>query len=394
MPYFSLFVLAQQGVGPEQLGFIISLRAVGTAAIAPMAGYLADSLGRKKIIFIGTAGHAASYLFYFAAHDLNLIVIGSLIEGLSVVHMPALSAITQDSIARNRRGVGLSATTGLQALPTLVSPLIGGVLAEQMGIDAGMRIGFALAFVVGLVVATIRLRFLRETVDRTAAPIKLRDVPGLAARSYHGMFSLLREYQAIRGLAVIGLVDTFFTAVTSPFWVVYAEEAIGITTAEWGLIETIVAAVNITALIVSGNLVDRFGRKRLILANLALAPVTNLSFIFCRNFSQTLLFRVVLTLQGAFIMPATTALMADIIPRKDRGRAIAALGWQPIVVTLGAVPSGFFRFLPFFAGSALSGYIYDLNPAHAYPWMLLAMGYVLELALCLLIVKEPDKPEE
>jgi hypothetical protein len=86
--------------------------------------------------------------------------------------------------------------------------------------------------------------------------------------------------------------------------------------------------------------------------------------------------------------------MADIIPRKDRGRAIAALGWQPIVVTLGAVPSGFFRFLPFFAGSALSGYIYDLNPAHAYPWMLLAMGYVLELALCLLIVKEPDKPEE
>jgi len=392
MTYFSLFALAQDGVTSELLGYIISIRAVGTAVISPMAGYLADSLGRKKIIFVGTAGHAVSYLFYVVARDFRMMFIGSLIEGLSVIHMPALQAITQDSLIQSRRGLGLSATTGLQALPSLVSPLIGGILADRIGPDSGMRIGFSLAFIVGIGVAFIRLRFLRETVDRTVERIDMRSLASLTKESYVGMFSLLREYKALWGLTVITLIDTLFAAIAAPFWVVYAGNVVGISTIEWGLIEIIVAGVNVLVLIFSGNFVDRFGRRRVMLINLLLAPVVNLSFIYCQNFPQMLLFRISLTVQNAFMMPAATALMADIIPRKDRGRAIAAIGWQPIVITLGAMSAGFFRFLPFFVGSVLSGYIYELDPR--YPWLLLTGGYALELITCHFLIREPEKPAD
>jgi len=392
MPYFSLFVLAQEGVTPELLGIIVSVRAVGTAVMSPLAGYLADSLGRKRIIFAGTALHAVSYLLYVIATDFRMIFIGSLIEGLAVVHMPALQAITQDSLVKSRRGLGLSATTGLQALPSLISPFIGGLLADQMGIDMGMRIGFSLAFVVGIGVAFIRLKFLRETVDRTTEKVELKSLGPLTKKSYSGMFSLFEEYKALRGIVLLAVLDTFFASITAPFWIVYAGDVVGISTVEWGLIEIIVAGVNVVALFFSGNFVDRFGRKKIMLLNLLLAPVMNLSFIYCQNFPQMLLFRISLTIQNAFMMPAAAALMADIVPRKDRGRAIAAIGWQPIVITLGAVSAGFFRFPPFFVGSVLSGYVYELDPR--YPWFLLAGGFFLELIVCHFFIKETEKPAD
>jgi len=390
--YFSLFALAQKGVTPELLGLVISVKSVGTVILSPIAGYLADSLGRKKMIFAGTSLHAISYLFYLVATDFNMIFIGSLIEGMAVLHMPALQALTQDSIVRSRRSLGLSATTGLQAIPTLISPFIGGVLAERLGIDTGMRIGFTLAFAAGLLVAFIRLRFLRETVNDVTERFELRSLCSVAKRSYAGMFSLLREYKLLRGLVYLSLVDTFFAALTAPFWIVYAKTLIGITTVEWGMIEVVVAAVNIIILFFSGSLVDRLGRKRVMLLTLAVAPMANLGFIYCQSAVQVAFVRVLLTAQNAFIMPASTALLADIVPRKDRGRAIAAIGWQPIVITIGAISSGFFRFPPYFVGSIVSGYTYEVDVR--LPWFLLALGYVLEFLVCHRMVREPEKPAE
>ncbi|MEM2093950.1 MAG: MFS transporter [Candidatus Bathyarchaeia archaeon] len=390
--YFSLFALAQKGVTPELLGLIVSVKSLGTVILSPIAGYLADALGRKKMIFAGTCLHAASYLFYLVATDFNMIFIGSLVEGMAVLHMPALQAITQDSLVRSRRSLGLSATTGLQAIPTLISPFIGGLLAERLGIDAGMRIGFGLAFAAGILVAFIRLKFLRETVNDVTERFDVMGIYKVVKRSYAGMFSLLREYKLLRGFIYVSLVDTFFASITAPFWVVYAKTIIGLTTVEWGIIEVIAAAVNILVLFFSGSLVDRLGKKKIMLLNLTAAPVVNLAFIYCGNATHVALIRVLLTAQNAFILPAATALLADIVPRKDRGRAIAAVGWQPIVISIGAVSSGFFRFLPYFIGSLLSGYVYELDVR--LPWYLLVSGYVAEAVICHYVVREPENPAE
>ncbi len=392
MPYFSLFALAQEGVTPELLGLIVSVKAVGTVILSPIAGHLADSLGRKKMIFAGTSLHAISYLFYLVATDFKMIFFGSFIEGMAVLHMPALNAITQDSIVRSKRSLGLSATTGLQAIPTLISPFIGGILAEQLGIDAGMRIGFALATIAGLLVATIRLRFLKETIDKATVKMKLGELATIVRTSYSGMFSLLREYKLLQGLICISVIDTFFAALTAPFWIVYAKTAIGISTVEWGMIEVIVAGINILVLFFSGTIVDHLGKKKTMLITLAVAPLVNIAFVYSQNTLQVTLVRVLLTMQNAFIMPAATALMADIVPRKDRGRAIAAIGWQPIVITIGAISSGFFRFPPYFIGSFLSGYIYEIDIR--LPWFVLVSGYVLELVACHRLIREAEEPAE
>jgi MFS family permease len=389
LPYFALFALAQPGGTPETLGIVASVKAIGFFVIAPIAGRLADSRGRVKMIAAGTSLHALSYLFYVAATDINMVILGSLAEGFSIIHMPALQAITQESLRRGTRGLGLSATTGLQSLPSLVAPLAGGILVEWMGIDAGMRVGFTLALIVGLLVAAIRLRYLRETLEvQTVGPFTLGAIPRILRRSYTDMFNLLREYRALRGLVLLASIDTFFAAVTAPFWIVYGQSVIGLTTTQWGLIEIIVAPVNIVVLLFSGRFVDRFGKKRVMLLALLTAPLVNLSFIFCRNLSQVLLFRVLLTAQNAFIMPATTAFLADLVPTRHRGRTAAAIGWNPIVMSLGATASGFYRFLPSFTGSAISGYVYSYDPT--LPWVLLAAAYAVECVVAYVFIQESE----
>ncbi|MCW4021016.1 MAG: MFS transporter [Candidatus Bathyarchaeota archaeon] len=392
VPYFSLFALVQEGVTPELLGLAISAKAVGTAILAPIAGSMADSVGRKKMIFAGTALQALSYLLYFAARDFRMIFVGCLIEGLSIIHFPALMALTQDSVAKGKRGLGLSATFGLQTLPSLVSPLIGGILAERLGIDNGVRIGFALASGIGLGVAFIRLKFLRETLDDNRGKDESKNVILLVKESYGGMFKLLREYVELRGLIVLSMVNTFFGAITAPFWVVYAETVIGLSTVEWGLITVVATAVHVLFLLFSGRFADRYGSKTVMLANLSVAPLISLSFIYCQNLPQVLVFRILLTIQNAFTMPTANALVADTIPRERRGRAMAAIGWHPVIISLGVMATGFFRYPSYFIGSALSGYIFSLN-AH-YPWFLLAGAYVLQFVTCLFLVKQPEKPAD
>ncbi len=69
---------------------------------------------------------------------------------------------------------------------------------------------------------------------------------------------------------------------------------------------------------------------------------------------------------------------------------VNALG-QGLGVGIGGYTRGFILFIPSTIGAFLGGYIYEFNPAM--PWLLQAVFLLLEIALTVLFVKEPDKAE-
>lgn len=387
-PYFSLFILTQPGGSPEILGIVASVKAISFIIITPIAGLLTDTKGRVTLITLGTALHAVTYLFYVFANDVTMIILGSFAEGLSLIHLPALRAITHESLQPRTKGLGLSATTGLESLPRVIAPFLGGILTEWIGIDQGMRIGFSLGFVVGLLVAFIRYRFLQETLQTPlAVSIKMTQILTVLQTSYSNMLHLLREYISLRGLVVVAALNSFFAALTAQFWIVYAQNTIGVSTTEWGLIEMIVAPYTIMVLLFSGKLVDRYGRKQIILSCLALAPGMILIFLFSTNFLTLLIFRLGLATLNSFVLPATTAIISDIVPSRSRGRAFAAIGMVPITISLESSASGFYMFLPSITGSVASGFIYSFNSQ--LPWILLTIGFIIQFSLSWLMIKEP-----
>jgi MFS family permease len=274
----------------------------------------------------------------------------------------------------------------------VIAPFLGGILTEWIGIDQGMRIGFSLGFVVGLLVAFIRYRFLRETLQTPLeTSIKLSQIVNVFQTSYANMLHLLREYISLRGLVLVAALNSFFAALTAQFWIVYAQNVIGASTTEWGLIEMIVAPYTIMILLFSGKLVDRYGRKRIILLCLAFAPGMVLVFLFSANFFTLLVFRLGLATLNSFMLPATTAIISDIVPSQSRGRAFAAIGMVPITISLDSSASGFYMFFPSITGSIASGFIYSFNSQ--LPWILLTMGYIIQFSLSWLTIKEPQQDQ-
>jgi len=82
-------------------------------------------------------------------------------------------------------------------------------------------------------------------------------------------------------------------------------------------------------LLTSGVLADRYGRKRLFAIGLAIFTVGSLLCALAWNEVSIIVFRIVQGVGGALIMANSGAVIADLYPREQRGRAygFTSLGW-------------------------------------------------------------------
>ena len=128
---------------------------------------------------------------------------------------------------------------------------------------------------------------------------------------------------------------------------------------------------------------DHFGRVPCILLARGLGPFDSLSLLLLRDFNHLLAAYGIIgiagglgggRLRGGGFMggPAWQALIADIVPQRDRGKIMGLMGTLSGIIGL--------------PGSYIGGIMYDRNPN-----MLLAVGAGLEalaIPLILLFIKE------
>jgi MFS family permease len=254
-----------------------------------------------------------------------------------------------------------------------------------------MRRGYALSFVLAVVIAYMRLRYLRETIENGSGIG--RDIIGIFRESYRDILSSIRwVFENLRGYALVTVLLTFINAIVQPFWTVYGKEVIGLSAYSWGSILLIAGLTKTLFSMGVGNLVDRWGPKRCMLIGFGIAVPSIGAFILSQNFMQTAAVYIVLVLSNAFIWISTNVLLADAIPRSTRGRVIATLG-QGIGVGVGGggYARGFLLFMPATLGSIMGGYIYEFSPS--LPWMIQATILTLSMILALLLVREPERAE-
>jgi MFS family permease len=159
------------------------------------------------------------------------------------------------------------------------------------------------------------------------------------------------------------------------------------------LIET---ALRIGVLIPAGMLVDRYGRTRFLLLSLLLTLASVPFFVLSATFPQVLLIRCTVAIANAFFMPACSALMADMVPRENRGRVMAALGRGTVMIGAssggtGGPGVGFLVTVPLMVACLFGGYVYAYNAA--YPWYLTGAAAALSILLCALFVRDPQVAE-
>ena len=361
-PFWSLYVLGLGG-GYFDIGLISAVGSLCGVIPFLLGGYLADALGRKRMVYLLSFVLSSSALINAFAPDWKWLIASSILSSIAIgLRGPAFNAIIADSTREENRAEAYALFSIIPPIFGLASPYLMGLYIDRVGVVRAMRNGYLLLFASSLTASTLRLLLLKETLPAekrrgVKASTILRD-------TLRGMGETLRVMpRELWVLIAVASSFSFGVAVGGPFWVNYAtEDVIGLSKAEWGLISTAIRVVALLLTFPFALAADRWGRVRLVLISLIINPLILLGFINSRSFWQVLLVGTLGATASSISTAASQALFVDYSPREHRGRINALLGALGVVqsLTLWAQPGSIIGAVGNLVGGALYGRCFQL----------------------------------
>ncbi len=217
LPTMPVFAVKALGADNSQVGYIIGVYALSAVAIRPLAGYLLDSVGRKKVFLWALVFFALIIISYYLAFSLLFLLLLRLLHGFTWGAVTTGGGtIAADILPPSRRGEGIGYFGLSMTLAMALGPMIGLWL---MGDSHFGRLFFsaaflgALAFLTATLVRHPSLQLTRNAISWSSF-IENRVIPVciamfLAMTVYGGIVSFITLYSAEIGIANAGL---FFLA--------------------------------------------------------------------------------------------------------------------------------------------------------------------------------------
>jgi len=390
-PYLPLYI-ENLGGSPADIGLVNSASAIAGLFLYPLGGYIADKSGRVKLVSLATFGYAFSFLPFAYAPHWEWLAFASFFQNLVLFYAPILTVLMADSMRAGSRGQGFALAISLPAALGVISPFIGGYLVDAWGIVPAMQYVYNIGFGAGILVAFIRLFTLKETLDPTnVEKLDFRNVPKLLKDSYLSFIETIRWMpDLIRALALMQMLQVFFNGLTGAFWIVYATSILGITATSWGVTSAIQGGTRLVLAQWSGKLLDRIGRRKLLIPFMVLVPLYPLMFIYLvKDFTGLALMVFLMAVGNAFLMPGFQSLLADAVPKDRRGRVTSAVGGGNFFIDVRntGMGGGMLLFIPMAIAQILGGILYESTPT--LPFYLMSVGMAVVAVWAYFKVKDP-----
>lgn len=392
-PYLPLYI-ENLGGSPADIGIVNSASAIAGLFLYPLGGYIADKSGRVKLVGLATFGYAFSFLPFAFAPNWEWLALASFFQNLVLFYAPILTVLMADSMRAGSRGQGFAIAISLPAALGVISPFIGGYLVDAWGIVPAMRFIFNIGFGAGILVALIRTFTLKETLDPSQVErLDYRNVPKLLKDSYLSFIETVRWMpNLIRALALMQMLQVFFNGIAGAFWIVYATSLLGISATSWGATSAIQGGTRLVLSQWSGRLLDRVGRRRLLIPFMLVVPLYPLLFIYVvKDFTGLALMVFLMAVGNAFLMPGFQSLLADAVPKDRRGRVTSAVGGGNFFIDVRntGMGGGMLLFLPMAVAQLLGGVLYEMKPT--FPFYVMSAGMAIVAAWAYLKIRDPEE---
>ena len=364
-PFFSLYVVALGG-SMVDIGIVNSLRPLTGLFLYPVAGYVSDRYSKVKIIGYTGILSAVLWSIFIFARDWRWIAVGNFLLGLLTFYFPASNALMASSIPEDKRALGYSMWLAIPMAVGIFSPLAGGYVIGLWGVKAAKRFLYALTFVVGLFIAFMNLRYLKEPpveVDENS-----RNLFGVLKESYKGMFEMLRWLPSnLRAFGLMLVLGFLLNNMVSSYWVIYATQSLGLSAVQWGMVLLVASVINVVLMVPAGMLVDRLGPKRVLTWALLIGAVPMFLFRYATTLVFVTVLLVIMTVANSFLMSGAPAYMTHSVPPERRGRVMSALGMGMLFINTrggggGGPGMGTLLTIPSIIGAILGGFVYGYNP--------------------------------
>src|SRR5215216_5866016 len=126
-------------------------------------------------------------------------------------------------------------------------------------------------------------------------------------------------------VVAVSFIDRIGGTLLFPFFALYITQKFHVGMTEAGILLGISSLFGLIGSTVGGALTDKFGRKQLILFGLVFSAVSTLAFGLVNEFSVLFPLMVVVGLLSSVAHPAHDAMIADILPEKQRQEGFAIL---------------------------------------------------------------------
>src|ERR1043165_2091589 len=123
----------------------------------------------------------------------------------------------------------------------------------------------------------------------------------------------------------VSFIDGIGGTLLFPFFALYITQKFGVGMTQAGILLGISSLFGLIGGMVGGALTDKFGRKQLILFGLVFSAISTLGFGFVNKFVILFPLVIVVGLLSSVARPAHEAMIADILPEKQRQEGFGIL---------------------------------------------------------------------
>ncbi|WP_274655281.1 MFS transporter [Paenibacillus humicola] len=361
------------GLSAYAVGWALALQYIGDNVFRSPLGWIIDRIGYRTAMLLGVLLCFVSVSIVAVTSNVYWIVFACVLLGVG--SSPLWPCVI----------TGVTAVAGNEAKGTIMSFVY---MAWLVGVGAGpVVINFFIAhtyenafrMLVGMMMAVVLValflpgkRKSDEIEGRTEAARKeaehVRAAVPLLERASAYFAKVRRSMQASKLLYPAMFSQNFALGLLTPVLTLYARTVLHLSPGQYSLYLLAGGAVTVAGLIPVGKWVDRFGTKWFLHAGFLTAAISLPVLGYTRSLPHVLLIVALVGLGYACIIPAWNALIAEAIPKSERG---AVWGFFLTIEGLGMV-----------FGSIMSGRLWDKLGPHA-PFFLsgsvLLMLFVLHL---------------
>ncbi|WP_019640702.1 MFS transporter [Paenibacillus fonticola] len=359
------------GIGGSTIGLLVATFSLTQFLFSPLAGRLADSYGRKRMIVIGMIVFAFSEVLFGLASAPTLLFVSRMLGGVSAAMiMPAVMAYVADITTRDERAAGMGYINAAITTGFIIGPGIGGYIAEF-----GIRVPFYAAGAVALIAGCISMFVLRESLSAKKASSSSSAPVASTDKGSSFLSQLLQSYREPFFLSlIIVFVMSFGLANFETVFGLFVDHKFGF---EPGDIAFIITFGSIAGAVVQATafswILKRFGEKNVISVCLLFAGVFILMTLFVHKFWLIFAVTFIVFLAIDILRPAIGTQMSKLAA--DRQGYVAGL--NSAYTSLGNI-----------AGPILAGYLFDIDIN--YPYTLACIVLLLCFGLSLRVGKRNE----
>jgi MFS family permease len=313
VPFLTLY-LTRRGCTVSQTGLAVAAYGAGNLLASLLGGHLADYLGRRKTIVLSMFSGAVMMMLLSQAHSFPLILVFTLLTGLTnEFYRPASAALLTDLVPPARR---------ITAFATL-----------RMAFNAGFAFGPATA---GFLAAYGFFWLFAGDAATTAlyGLVALLALPRITHALHknagwaQALGTLRRDHKLHQLLLANFSIGLVFFQVASTFGLYVMH--LGFSTATYGLVVSLNGALVVLAELPLTTITRKFPARRVMAVGYAIIGLGFGLNAFAHTLAGLIGCMILFTLGEMITMPTSSAYLANLAPPEMRGRylGVSGLTWS------------------------------------------------------------------